>query len=365
MRALCSALLLSASALATLPPPGTSTLPVPADYDPTADAAAVVVQGALRVTVLTPRLLRLEVAINGSFDDRATLSVVNRRLPVPAFTVGRPNATALTITTADLALTYSDGATPGGGKDTCASPAAGTDVADPVRSPAYPNGTRATSVAACCALCNSDASCRAWVFSPPDSFCFPLATFSSLRPAANRTVGGSNVLPPGASLSIAFSAPGGGTTVWQPGAVDAGGNLNGTYTALDCYSTPMECNAEYYGRMQPGLLSLSGWTLVDDTNTGRFVPAPDLPAGMPTWWTLANVTDAADWYFAVTPDLDFKRALGEWASIMGRAPMLPASAYGVWWSRYYNYSQAELEQEVLEGYANNSIPLNNLVCDME
>lgn len=346
---------------AALPPPGVSSLPPPSDYDPVADPAAVVSLGLLRVTVLTSRLLRLELAANASWDDRATLSVVNRRLPVPAFRVDALNASAMRLTTSDLVLTYVDAGP--ANKNSCAAPQPGTDVLDPVRSPAYPNGVAAASPAACCAICNADASCSAWVWAL-GGFCYPLAALSGTRAAANRTFGGSaSPLPPGASLTIDFTAPGGGAASWSPGTVDPA-NLNGTYTALDCYSTPMECASEYYGRMMPGLLSASGWAVIDDSHVGRFEPAPDLPAGMPTWWSL-NLSDAMDVYFSMHGDFDFKRALGDWASIMGRAPMLPASAFGVWWSRYFPYTQQTIVDEVLRGYANFSIPLSNLVFDMD
>jgi alpha-glucosidase (family GH31 glycosyl hydrolase) len=45
--------------------------------------------------------------------------------------------------------------------------------------------------------------------------------------------------------------------------------------------------------------------------------------------------------------------------------MLPRSAFGVWWSRYYPYNQSSIVEEVLSGYANFSIPLSNLVLDMD
>ena len=48
----------------------------------------------------------MEWAADGQFEDRATLGVVNRKLPVPAYSV-RKSGKKLTIKTSDLALTYS------------------------------------------------------------------------------------------------------------------------------------------------------------------------------------------------------------------------------------------------------------------
>jgi alpha-glucosidase (family GH31 glycosyl hydrolase) len=45
--------------------------------------------------------------------------------------------------------------------------------------------------------------------------------------------------------------------------------------------------------------------------------------------------------------------------------MPPLSAFGVWWSRYYAYSQEQFETEVLQGYANHSLPLSHVVLDMD
>ena len=67
--------------------------------DPQADPLSIVTQGRLRVTVLTPSFVRVEVgSVSGEsgaavFDDRATFRIVNRRLPVPQFVVTTVNAT--------------------------------------------------------------------------------------------------------------------------------------------------------------------------------------------------------------------------------------------------------------------------------
>lgn len=63
--------------------------------DPIADPAATVVHGSLRLTLLSPSFIRVDAGVgasNASFDDRASFRVVNRRLPVPAFTVRALNA---------------------------------------------------------------------------------------------------------------------------------------------------------------------------------------------------------------------------------------------------------------------------------
>ncbi len=73
--------------------------------NPKADAKAVVTSGNARFTVLTPQLIRMEWSADGQFEDRATLTFVNRETPVPEFKV-RESKSKLTITTPALTLTY-------------------------------------------------------------------------------------------------------------------------------------------------------------------------------------------------------------------------------------------------------------------
>lgn len=75
------------------------------NQDPKADDKAVVVAGNARFTVLTPQLVRMEWSEDGVFEDRATLTFVNRRLPVPEFKV-RNGSSKVVIETSDLKLTY-------------------------------------------------------------------------------------------------------------------------------------------------------------------------------------------------------------------------------------------------------------------
>lgn len=75
------------------------------EYDPVANKGAVVEYGNARFTVLTSRLIRMEWSEDGTFEDRATLGIVNRKLPVPSFKVSR-TAARLVITTEELRLEY-------------------------------------------------------------------------------------------------------------------------------------------------------------------------------------------------------------------------------------------------------------------
>ncbi|HEY8130708.1 MAG TPA: hypothetical protein VII12_02360, partial [Thermoanaerobaculia bacterium] len=74
-------------------------------WDPVADPKAVVVEGAARFTMLTPRLVRMEWAADGRFEDHASLVFVNRRLPVPDFRTTHEEGW-LVLRTEQLTLRY-------------------------------------------------------------------------------------------------------------------------------------------------------------------------------------------------------------------------------------------------------------------
>ena len=77
-------------------------------WDPIADPKAVIVEGSARFTVLTPRLVRMEWAADGHFEDHASLVFVNRRLPVPDFKITRENGW-LVLRTSAITLRYRGG----------------------------------------------------------------------------------------------------------------------------------------------------------------------------------------------------------------------------------------------------------------
>ena len=77
-------------------------------WEPKAAAESVVTCGKARFTVLTDRLIRMEWAPDGVFDDRATLTFVNRKLPKVAFTATRKGE-GVTIETDRVKLVYAGG----------------------------------------------------------------------------------------------------------------------------------------------------------------------------------------------------------------------------------------------------------------
>jgi len=279
-------------------------------WDPAPDPAAIVPAGpSARFTVLSPALLRLQHAGGGApaaFDDRATAVIVNRRLPVPPFSVARPTPTSLVVTTALLRLTYDWSLPPPApnASASCGYPRAGWGVVGGIALPSAPYGLNGTSQGACCGACSADAQCVAWVYAPANATCALFVQAPTVAPAAGGVLGGPWAPFDPAALRIELlAAPGGGSgggPTWTPGAVDTA-NLNGTYQKAECYAGPQACYDYYQGMRGPGLVSRAGWYLHDDTRTLRTAPAP-LPSapGTAVPWLAPPApgqAQAADWYF--------------------------------------------------------------------
>lgn len=76
-----------------------------AQTNPVADAAAVVMAGNARFTVLTPQLIRMEWSPNKQFEDHASMVFLNRQLPVPKFANSKEHGW-LVLKTDKLTLKY-------------------------------------------------------------------------------------------------------------------------------------------------------------------------------------------------------------------------------------------------------------------
>jgi alpha-glucosidase (family GH31 glycosyl hydrolase) len=256
----------------------------PAD-DPVADPHAMVRFGGARFTVLTPQLIRMEWSLENKFEDHASFVFINRRLPVPKFSVQiTDGGHTLTLRTTALTLTWS-----------------------------------------------------------------PESPESGFTPA---------------NLSIRLVVDGAAVT-WHPGIEDPE-NLQGTTRTLD--GALGSKTKEPIGQ---GLISRSGWALVDDSTRPLFDSADFrfLDGERSPWpWVMERPADESpgkyvDWYFFGYGH-DYRKALGDYVKVAGRIPLPPRFAFGSWWSRYWAYSDQELD-DLVQGFHENSTPLDVLVIDMD
>lgn len=124
-------------------------------------------------------------------------------------------------------------------------------------------------------------------------------------------------------------------------------NLRGTYRTLDevSGSTPLE----------PGLLSRSGWAVVDDSRTLIF--------NQDGWLEPRPNSVALDLYFFGYGHA-YTDCLRDYFALTGNVPLLPRWVLGNWWSRYWAYTQEELT-ELMRDFRAYDIPLSVCIIDMD
>jgi len=147
---------------------------------------------------------------------------------------------------------------------------------------------------------------------------------------------------------------------WHPGLTDPG-NLQGTTRTLDGAR-----GSQTREPIEPGLISRSGWALVDDSTRPLFDSADfSFKQGekSPWPWVIERAAgDRQDIYFFGYGH-DYRKALGDYVRVAGRIPLPPRFAFGAWWSRYWDYTDQELD-ELVRGFHENDVPLDVLVIDM-
>ncbi|HSM61541.1 MAG TPA: TIM-barrel domain-containing protein, partial [Longimicrobiales bacterium] len=135
---------------------------------------------------------------------------------------------------------------------------------------------------------------------------------------------------------------------WRPG-MEPGGNLGGTVRTLDGVGGRIDLGS--------GLLSRDGWVLLDDSVT------PLLSEEDPPRAVARPGGDRLDWYLFLH-GTDYRAALADYALVGGPPPMPPRYAFGLWWSRYWAYTDTELMELVLD-FERHGLPLDVLVVDMD
>jgi alpha-glucosidase len=148
--------------------------------------------------------------------------------------------------------------------------------------------------------------------------------------------------------------------VWHPGLTDPE-NLQGTTRTLDG-----AMGSKTKEPIEQGLVSRAGWALVDDSTRPLFDSADfSFKEGEKSPWPWAIERPAGerqDLYFFGYGH-DYRQALGDYVKVAGRIPLPPRFAFGAWWSRYWDYTDQELD-ELVRGFHENDVPLDVFVIDM-
>lgn len=165
-----------------------------AAWAPPAGTSSIV--GNMRVSMLSPTLVRIEAKGPHGFEDRPTFMALNRSL----FPVKITKQTTLTNGSVQLDTQYYSIVLPKppqqsvtANKDTCISPTVGMDASSKSqRTGNQPVGL--LSLAGCCAACNDEPDCVGWVLSTTNASCaackcYLMATFVPEK-AGGRISGG-------------------------------------------------------------------------------------------------------------------------------------------------------------------------------
>lgn len=143
---------------------------------------------------------------------------------------------------------------------------------------------------------------------------------------------------------------------WTPGTTQKG-NLKGTDRTLDGFEGNHNIYSHQDMKLEDGLLSTDGWTLIDDSKNFLFDDSKW------PWVETRENKDGQDWYFMAYGH-DYKAALKDYTAFAGKVPLPPRYAFGYWWSRYWSYSDKEMRQ-LVDNFHTYNIPLDVLVVDMD
>lgn len=150
---------------------------------------------------------------------------------------------------------------------------------------------------------------------------------------------------------------------WHPGMSDPL-NLKGTCRTLD------NCNGDSKRKeLENGLLSRSGWAVIDDSwsatrpdGSKSFALVPNDEVGF-DWWAERNDSNSVDLYF-MGYGLDYKKAIYDFTQIAGKVPLPPDYVFGYWYSRYESYSDNDYRQ-IMNDLESNDIPTDVMILDMD
>jgi alpha-glucosidase (family GH31 glycosyl hydrolase) len=399
----------------------------PASEAATAAPAAsttTVVDGHARFEVLTPTLIRLEYAGDDRFQDATTFTAINRSLPAPAFTTDVANGYR-EIHTASLTLRYQEGSGPFTRANTSIQ-LASTGVTATPEFPSYCTfgtvceaedgllgGSATTSydhnghtgsgflggftatgagltqnVSAIPAAGSYQLSVRyanaqggdgktetRTLSTTVDGAAGPTLTLPATGSwdtwstasvsvplgAGTHTVGISQTASNSGNVnldSLAVTPAGAAypaandpllTTGYGAGPADVLGGWDRSLDNPDVIPMPEH----------PGLLDRDGWYLLDDTRSALLNSN-----GTVTDRSSHGTQPYQDGYFFGYGQ-NSKQGLADLNVLTGGTNLLPESAYGVWFSRYYAYTTADYENTLLPAFRADFTPIDWLVVDTD
>jgi len=104
-----------------------------------------------------------------------------------------------------------------------------------------------------------------------------------------------------------------------------------------------------------GHLNACGWNIIEDKKQVYLTKEG--------WLINKKEKDSKDFYFFVY-ESDYKKAMSDYIKVFGRIPPLPGWALGLWFSRYFKFTDKQL-LKLIKRFKCEDIPLDVLVIDTE
>lgn len=262
------------------------------------------------------------------------------------------------------------------GNDTCIPRRNDTDVTGSERSQKFPNGLSGKTEDECCAACNSDPTCIAWVWSDgskpdPAGNCWPLSGYGGVVNSQGRVLGGFTPPPPppppGTTLLPFTTSP---TAIFMGSGTDGGGatKLTRTGAQAQVFNT---------GSWTPTFYCSDGWGMMGVSpfpNTAGAAPGAANGVYGVSW--AANPGDVrvsilggsgtgganVDLYLFPAPTL--RHHVGALSALQGPAAVPPRYTLGFLACRWGWANQSYIE-DVLAEFRAGSFPLDAFISDFE
>ncbi len=404
---------------------GAAASAAPRAAAPTA-ASTAVVDGSARFEVLSPTLIRMEYAGDGAFQDAATFNAVDRSWPAVAFTTDVSNGYRQIVTSA-LTLRYKEGSGPFTAANTSVL-VSGTNVTAAPSFPSYcvygtaceaENGLLSWGAALAydhggytgsgfaAGFNQVHSAVQQDVSSVPSAGTYQLSVRyanatggdgKNTTRTLSTTVGGA----PGPALTLPVT---GSWDTWStvsvPVTLKAGvnaigvvqnasdsGNVNidslavtatgagypapggssalettaygaGPKDTLGGWASSLDNQSPADAVQRPGILDRDGWYLLDDSRSALLNSNGTVTDRPPH-----GASPYQDGYFFGYGG-DYKQGLSDLNALTGAANLLPRSAYGVWYSRYYAYSASDYENTLIPAFRSTFTPIDWLVVDTD
>lgn len=128
------------------------------------------------------------------------------------------------------------------------------------------------------------------------------------------------------------------------------GNLGGWRRGLDNEKDPQP--------LHEGVLSRAGWYLLNDSNT---VVLTDTPPGFAVRGDHGGAYQDG---YLFGYGLDYVQGLSDLRTLTGSAPLLPKKAFGVWFSKWFSYTDAEWRAQIVD-FQTHDVPLDTVSLDTD